>query len=75
MKEFSGTMEAVYFNTSMAIWQIQYHLDNKSNLDVDKFSNEFGKQLEHKIDGRIQELCIEANRIGLAEVKKKYVED
>lgn len=75
IKEFSSILEAVFYNTSLAIFQIQYHLDNTSTLNVDKFSAKFTKELEHKITNRVHELCIEAKRIGLAEVHQKYIEN
>jgi hypothetical protein len=73
-RELTGILEAIYHNTSMAIYQIQYHLANKENLDINKVTGEHAKQIDDGITRRLHEICSEAIRIGIEEVKRRNYE-
>lgn len=75
ISEFSGILEAMYHNVSIAIFQIKFHLDNRNNLNVDNFSDGDSRRFNKQIENRIRELCIEANRIGLEELRRKHYVD
>jgi len=71
-KEYMGILEALYYNISMAVYQIQYHIDNKDDLDVYIVTGEQEKEIDDSIKNRIHEICAEAMRLGLAEIKRKH---
>lgn len=72
IKEYMEILEAVYYNISMAIYQIQYHMANKGNLDVYSVTGEQAKQIDDSITNRIHEICAEAKRVGLEEIKRRH---
>lgn len=71
-KEYMGILEALYNNISTAIYQIQYHMANKDNLDVYSVTGEQAKQIDNSITNRIHEICAEAKRLGLEEIKRRH---
>lgn len=70
--EFSGILEAVYYNTSLAIYQIQYHIDHHKDLNIDKVTGEDAARIDKSIGKRIKDLVIEAKKIGLDEVSRRH---
>ena len=71
-KEISGLVEAVYYNISMAIYQIQYHIDNGDNLNVEKITGELARNINDDINKKLNEICTEAKEIGLEEVNRRH---
>ncbi len=71
-KEYMGILEALYYNISMAVYQIQYHIANKDNLDVYSVTGEQANQINDSITNRIHEIRAEAKRLGLEEIKRRH---
>ena len=67
-----GILEALYYNISMAVYQIQYHIANKDNLDVYSVTGEQANQINDSITNRIHEIRAEAKRLGLEEIKRRH---
>ncbi len=45
---------------------------NKDNLDVYSVTGEQAKQIDNSITNRIHEICAEAKRLGLEEIKRRH---
>lgn len=72
IKEYLETIEAVYYNASMAIWQINYHIRHGSRINVTSVSDKDAKVIDDEITEKLIKIINEAKTLSVSEIKENY---
>lgn len=72
IKEYLETLDAAYYNISMAIWQINRHINYGSQINVDNLSGEDAKVIDDEIKEKLIKITNEAKTLSVSEIEKNY---
>ena len=56
----------------MAIWQIDYHINHGSQINIDSLSGEDAKCIDNDIKEKLIKIIKEAKTLSVEEIKENY---
>ncbi len=72
--EVGQTLELMYFNTRHVLFNINYHLKNKKNLDMYDISKDAAQKLDESIRSDILKLIADAKELGIEGLRERKYE-